>query len=332
MYHLLIIFLLSASCAMAKYPLSDHYDGETFSNLTPTDHKSIFTVLKWKLTTDAKAWPEKIENKDYELSELGPNDPFIITWVNHASFLIRFHGLTILTDPIYAERASPLSFAGPKRVREPGIVWEKMPKVDVVLISHNHYDHLDLETIKRLNEKFSPVFVVPLGDKDLLESIGVKNIEEKDWWEEIRFEDKKITFLPSQHWSARGLFDKSKSLWGSYMIDNGQQRIYFAGDTGYGKHFKLIKEKYGSPDIALLPIGAYEPRWFMKDHHMNPEDAVLAHRDLGAKKSVGMHFGTFQLTDEWIDAPVKDLELARQKYELKPNDFVVLDVGESLWP
>lgn len=321
--------ILVAGCAMAKYPLSDHYDGKTFSNITPTEHKSLFAVLKWKITTQAAQWPDEVKNNSYDLPRLTDEKTAIVTWINHATFLIQMKDLVIMTDPIFSERASPFTFLGPKRVRNPGFSLDVLPKVDVVLISHNHYDHLDLESLKILNQKFSPLFIVPLGDKELLESAGIRNVLEQDWWNETRFSDIKITFLPAQHWSARGLFDKSKTLWGSYLIDNGKKKIYFAGDTGYGKHFSLIKEKFGKPDLSLLPIGAYEPRWFMKDYHMNPEDAVGAHLDLGTQRSIGMHFGTFQLTDESIDDPVHELDRAKAKFQIKDNEFMLLDTGES---
>src|SRR5690606_12455675 len=162
---------------------------------------------------------------------------------------IQIDGLNIITDPIWSERTSPVSFAGPKRVRAPGMTFESLPPIDVVLISHNHYDHLDLPTLERLKDAFNPIFVVGLKNRELLESVGIKNIVELDWWQKQKIKNMDFTFVPAQHWSARGLFDKRKMLWGGFVIE-GSKRIYFAGDTGYGKFFKTIKEKIGEPDLS----------------------------------------------------------------------------------
>lgn len=317
---LLLCFCLST---WAKYPLSDHYNGDTFFNPGNHEIKSLWQVLKWKLTTEASPWPATVPNRKYPFATFSPDQRAKITFINHATFLLQFEDLTVLTDPIFAKRASPVSFAGPKRVREPGLRLEELPAVDVVIISHNHYDHLSLESLKHIDEKFHPLFLVPLGDEELLKKAGIQNVREMDWWQEQRVKEHTITFLPAQHWSARGLFDKCKSLWGSYFISGKDFKTYFAGDTGYSDHFKRIRERLGGPDVALLPIGAYEPRWFMKFSHMNPEDAVVAHSDLAAKLSIGMHFGTFQLTDEGIDDPVEALK------RVAAENFIILDQGES---
>jgi len=305
-----------------NYPLSDHYDGSSFFN--PDDHHmhSIFDLLKWKFTSSASKWPDTIENKKYDLPRLS-SEKALVTFINHASFYIQVNGLNIITDPVYSERVSPLTFAGPKRVREPGVDIDSLGKVDVVIISHNHYDHLDARTLKDLNNKYKPLFLVPLGDYRIMHILGIKNVKEMDWWETVEVKGVKIHFTPAQHWSARGLMDKCDSLWGSYLIESESSKIYFAGDTGYGKHFKKIHEKYGAPDLSLLPIGAYAPRWFMKFHHMDPEDAVLAHKDLQSKMSFGMHFGVFQLTDEPIDEPIEKLN------SFNIDNFKVLDIGET---
>lgn len=326
----MMIFLLFFSyfADAKKYPLSDHYDGEKFLNPEGHDLKSFLSVLKWKLTNNVSQWPVSVPNSNYTLPALEAYKG-VVTFINHASFLVQLPGVNILTDPIYAERTSPVKFAGPKRVRAPGLAFELLPPIDVVVISHNHYDHLDLETLQRLDGKFHPLFLVPLGDEKLLKNAGIQNVKELDWWEEIQIKDLKIIFTPSKHWSARGLFDKCESLWGSFMLDHGGRKIYFAGDTGYGSHFKKISERIGAPQISLLPIGAYEPRWFMRAFHMNPEEAVKAHIDLGSHLSIGMHLGTFQLTNEAYDAPIKALHAGRKKLGISPEKFRVLDQGES---
>lgn len=313
-----------------SYTKSDHFDGKKFHNLDVRDDlKSFWSVMKWKWTSTPAQWPERMVNEEHKFETLSPDSKSVVTFINHASFLIQLPGVNVLTDPIYAERASPFSFAGPKRVRAPGINLELLPKIDLVVISHNHYDHLDLETLVQIDQKFHPLFLVPLGDEKLLKKAGIQSVKEVDWWEEYRLKDTKVIFTPSQHWSARGLFDKSQSLWGSFYFDNGASKIYFGGDTGYANHFKEIRIRYGAPDIALLPIGAYEPRWFMKAHHMNPEDAVKAHLDLASMFSIGMHFGTFQLTDEEIDRPLKDLVFAREAFKVPAESFRTLSEGES---
>ena len=326
----LAMLMLTFELEAGPYPKSDHYNGKTFFNPGQDDLKSFWQVLKWQLIGDKQEWPENVANKNYPLRPLGSNEKVNATFINHATFLLQLPGINILTDPVYSQRVSPMTFAGPKRVRAAGIPFELLPKIDVVVISHNHYDHLDLETLKMLDGKFHPLFLVPLGDEKLLKQAGIQNVKELDWWEEVRIRDNRFIFSPSKHWSARSLWDKNECLWGSFMVDNGQSKIYFAGDTGYSPHFLDTKSRLGEPDLALLPIGAYKPQWFMQTHHMNPEEAVKAHIDLGAVRSIAMHFGTFQLSDEGINEPIDDLELAREKLNISPEEFLILDQGQAL--
>lgn len=326
-----ILFLILVGCSVSAkrdYPKSNHYNGKTFFNPSFHGEKSFFDVMKWRWTADRAEWPATIENKTYPKIPLDKHKA-IFTFIGHASYLVQTPGLNIITDPVFSERASPVSFAGPKRVRRPGIEIDQLPKIDVVLVSHNHYDHLDVESLKTLHKNSNPLFLVPLGDRELLQSLGIDNVQELDWWQDVQVRDTKITFVPTHHWSARGLFDRCESLWGGYVVTTPKLKFYFGGDTGYDTHFAQTKEKLGSPDVALIPIGAYEPRWFMKEHHMNPEDAVQAHMDLGSKLSLGIHLMTFQLTDEAFEAPVEALEKAKTKLA-DPGSFRVLDVGESL--
>jgi L-ascorbate metabolism protein UlaG (beta-lactamase superfamily) len=328
---LFLLFLVTAySCACSsstQYKISDHYDGKKFRNTTEITPKGFLDLLKWKLSFKSADWPGYVDVPIVTLKE-APKDKLVVTFITHASFFIQAESVNILTDPIWSKRASPLSFAGPARHQGAGLTLESLPKVDIVLISHNHYDHMDRESIANLETKFSPLFITPLGNMEKVKSFGAKNVQEYDWWEsKIITPDLKITLTPAQHWSSRTPFDRNIALWGSYFIESKNHKVYFAGDTGYGPHFKDIQKRIGTPTVSLLPIGAYEPRWFMKDMHMNPEEAVLAHMDLESKFSLGMHFGTFQLTDEAQDTPVKDLEMAKLK--LKVNDFMAPKPGES---
>ncbi len=311
-----------------SYPKSDHYDGEKFFLPWGDDLKSFWSVIKWKLTSSSEPWPDQIPVKNYPFRPLGNSETASATFINHATFLLQFPGLNVLTDPIYSERAGPFGFVGPQRVRSPGIPFESLPPIDVVVVSHNHYDHMDIETLKKLDAKFHPLFLVPLGDEKLLKSENIEHVQALDWWDEVRVKNVRFIFAPAQHWSARHLWDKNKCLWGSWMIDSGVLKVYHGGDTGYGRHFLDIKTRLGAPDLALLPIGAYEPRWFMRYYHMNPEEALKAHLDLEARTSIGMHFGTFQLTDEGIDRPLNDLKLAQEKQKISQDKFFILDQGE----
>jgi L-ascorbate metabolism protein UlaG (beta-lactamase superfamily) len=317
---------------MGKKSISDHFDGKRFFNPTlPGDFApsrgSTLRMMRERRTR----WPRWVENKGVPRLEgpLGANEA-AITFVNHATFLIQIDGVTILTDPVWSERASPLRWAGPRRVREPGVPFEDLPAIDVILLSHNHYDHLDIATLMRLRRRCDPTVVTAHGDARLVAPLGYTKIHELDWWDDVRFTDMlRITFVPAQHFSARGLFDRQKSLWGGYVLEFQGRRIYFGGDSGYSTHFRDIKARLGSPDIAILGIGSYEPQWFMAPIHMNPAEAVRAHCDLGAKQSIGMHFGTFQLTPEPIDEPKQELARALVQGGIPDSQFVVLEEGET---
>ncbi|UII29597.1 MBL fold metallo-hydrolase [Fulvivirga ulvae] len=323
---------LSGSDSGMERKVSDHYNGKKYFNPTLDKQFSpgisdIFQMMK----EGREEWPENLENKGVpSLNEDLKPDDIALTFVNHASFLIQTADLNILTDPVWSKRASPVSWFGPKRVRKPGVEIDSLPHIDIVLISHNHYDHLDTETLKQLDERFSPKVIVPVGDKDLIKSIGIKNVKELDWWESVQVNSETcITFTPSQHSSARGLFDKDESLWGSFFILHRERSIYFGGDGGYSTHFADIKERLGAPEFAILGIGAYAPRSFMKAIHMDPAEAVIAHKDLGAKQGIGMHFGTFQLSSEAIDQPQRDLAEALEKEMLSQDSFITLQEGET---
>jgi L-ascorbate metabolism protein UlaG (beta-lactamase superfamily) len=215
-------------------------------------------------------------------------------------------------------------------VREPGVSFDELPAISAVLLSHNHYDHCDLATLRALDHRSAPVFVAPLGHAPLLKSAGLRRVEELDWWQETAAESLRIRLTPAQHFSSRGPLDRNRALWGGFLVEAGRHRLFFAGDTGYGSHFHEIRERCGGPiDLALLPIGAYEPRWFMKDIHMDPAEAVQAHLDLAARESIAMHFGTFRLTAEGIDEPLVGLRSALRAAGVPETRFRALDFGES---
>lgn len=263
-----------------------------------------------------------------------------ITWIGHATMLVQANGLNVLTDPMFSERASPIQSLGPKRVQAPGVSLAQLPPIDVVLISHNHYDHLDKTSVLALANRAqaATLFIVPLGVKALFDDLGINNVKELDWWDSVNVKGVEFNFTPVQHWSARGLGDRSQTLWGGWAVLGAQTHWYFSGDTGYSQDFADTQKRFadrqtaaqgGGFDLALIAVGAYEPRWFMKDQHVNPAEAVQIHLDLKAKRSVGVHWGTFNLTDEPLDQPPKDLAVAVKERELAADAFTVMAVGET---
>ena len=330
------VFLLisCASTADEKIPKSDHYNSEkdVFFNPHAKEDHGFFEFLKWIFNRNQGAWPEKVPLKSKpNLPQKLESNQMAITFVNHATFLIQIPGLNILTDPIWSDRASPVSFAGPKRVISPGIKISQLPRIDVIIISHNHYDHMDLETLKKLNDKYHPKILVPLRNKRFLQSKGLENIEELDWWDNIDLNKNEITLVPAQHFSSRSLFDRNKTLWGGFVIKHKDLKIFFAGDTGYSPHFKEIAQRFGGVQLSLLPIGAYKPRWFMGPVHIDPYEAVKAHLDLKSQQSIGMHYGCFKLADDSFKSPVEDLIKAKQKFKIKDNSFRTMNEGQTLY-
>jgi L-ascorbate metabolism protein UlaG (beta-lactamase superfamily) len=273
-------------------------------------------------------WPHRLE---VQVSQPPPLDgaAAAITFIGHATFLIQTQACNVLTDPMYSQRAGPLGVFGPQRVRQPAVRFEDLPPISMVLLSHNHYDHCDLPTLAKLAKRFDPIVVTPVGNGPLVRSAGIRRIEELDWWQEARSSVLPITLTPAQHFSARTPFDRNRALWGGFTLAAGDARIYFAGDTAYTSAFHDIRQRLGPIDLALLPIGAYEPRWFMQSVHMNPLEAVRAHLDLEAPESIGMHFGTFQLTSESIDEPVRALAEACRAKSVPSSRFRALGFGES---
>ena len=327
---LVFLFLIVlSSCA--------YFDNEIFENnnqniiLEPgeeADDKSFFGpgYSFWRELRSVERG--KIElSREYKNLEEKPNG--YTSWIGHSSFIINNFDLNIITDPIFSERASPFSFFGPKRLIPPAIDYEDLPNIDVIVISHNHYDHLDKKTIKNLN-KINPdiIYLVPLKLKKWFEGLGTKNVYELNWWEEKKIKNTTFTFVPVQHWSRRGLFDKNKTLWGGWWIENDNIKLVHLGDTGYTNDFIEINKRLGSPDLAFIPIGAYAPRWIMKESHMNPEEAIKTAFDLDAKKSIGMHWGTFILTTEPTEEPRQILENLIIEKDLNKDFFSTILPGD----
>jgi L-ascorbate metabolism protein UlaG (beta-lactamase superfamily) len=324
---------------MSRYyngPVSDHFDGERFFDQLAAPLRRRLDLLRWFLQrrfdrTKAK-WPDRAPSPFAD--EPPPRVEGAacrVSYVGHASWLIQTAGLNILLDPIWSERASPFRNIGPKRVNDPGIAFAKLPPIDVVLVSHAHYDHLDLATLSQLNTAHHPRIVTPLGNDTIMRNHDAAIAAEAfDWDGRVDLGAAAVTLVPTSHWSARNLSDRNMSLWASFVIEAPFGKVYFVGDSGYGngRLFRRARERNGLFRLAILPIGAYEPRWFMRDQHMNPVEAVQALIDCGAELALASHYGTFQLTDEAIDAPVLALAEALRAAGILPARFRALRPGE----
>ena len=308
------------------------FDGRTFGFPGADPQASLFDVLRWATTRQKTKWPRHVPNPPPTPIVPRVNDDALrATFVNHATVLIQSAGLNVLTDPVWSRRVSPSRFAGPARHRDPGIAFDALPPVDVVLVSHNHYDHMDLRTLARLRERDDPLFLVPLKNAGYLRRMGIAAAE-LDWWgEQALSETASATLVPSRHWSSRRLGDANRALWGGYVLRLPGGAVHFAGDSGYGdgEHFREARRRLGPFRLALLPIGAYEPRWFMRPQHMNPDEAVRALADLEAEAALAIHFGTFQLTDEGIDDPPRALAAALDAHGVPRTRFRVLEHGTA---
>ena len=325
---------------MSRYyngPVSDHFDGTRFFNPHGMQPKSRRDLLRWLLDRRRRggraqwpAWapspfvdrpPPRVEGAAWRIS-----------YVGHASWLLQTAGLNMLLDPVWSKRASPFRFLGPKRVNDPGIAFSDLPPIDVVLVSHGHYDHLDLATLSRIAAAHRARVITPLGNDSIMRRHDSKIAAEgHDWESRIEIgEGLAVTLVPTQHWSARSLSDRNMMLWASFVIETPAGRIYFVADSGYGegRNFRSVRERHGAFRLAILPIGAYEPRWFMRDQHMNPPEAVAALIDCGADYALAHHHGTFQLTDEAIDAPRQALAEALSAAGIPAERFRVLQPGQ----
>jgi len=324
------------------------------NNYLPFEPKSLGEVLRWRWNAHRSGVPRPPQAP---IPQVAPDLAFLqanaragtamrpsATWIGHATVLLQFAGLSVLTDPVFSERASPLSFIGPKRHQPPGVPLAGLPHIDLVLASHNHYDHLDGASVDALQRQAGgpPLFVVPMGVKAWLADRGIANAVELNWWESHTLQAPagpvEVALVPAQHWSGRGLADRMQTLWGGFAVFAPDCHLFYAGDTAYSRDFVDIQARYadrqspargGGFDIALLPIGAYEPRWFMAPQHVNVEEAIRIHRDLRAKRSLGVHWGTFQLSDEALDDPPRALAEQQRLQGLSDSEFFVLAIGET---
>ncbi len=366
-------------------PKSAHFNGKFFFNPWSARDpvaKSRREIWKWSRTRKPAPWPAWIETPP------GPPPPARIapgsgkvraTFINHSTVLLQMEGINLLTDPIWSARCSPVPWAGPKRVHAPGIRFEDLPPIDAILLTHNHYDHMDLPTLRRLMRVHGnppPPIFTGLGNSAFLEKKGIKGARDLDWWDSVELRSSssppsssqeptrrdapaadsnsnapstgtvRITYVPAQHFSARGLNDRNAALWGGFVVEAFPSRhdaassssystrlaVYFAGDTGFAPHFEEIARRFGPFRLAMLPIGAYDPAWFMQPGHINPEEAVRAHQILGAQHSLAIHWGTFQLTDEPREEPVERLARALQSSGIPAERFRALAPGEWIEP
>ena len=341
---------LNADCSAAPPPAdaaSPHHRGDGFkNNHVNFQPKGLAALLAWKWQAMLDGLPRAPQSPT---PRVAPDLAFIaanaragarmvpaVTWIGHASTLLQIGGVNVLTDPIFSERASPIAGLGPKRALPPGLAIEQLPRIDVVVISHNHYDHLDEASVVALAHQAggAPVFLVPLGNKAWFEALGLRSAVELDWWQSHHVGAVEFVMTPVQHWSGRGFGDRLQTLWGGWAMLAPDFSAFFGGDTGYSPDFAEIDRRLsprngGGFDLAILPIGGYAPRWFMAQQHVDPAEAVRMHRDLRARQSFGMHWGTFELTDESLDEPPRAVAVARQAAGVADDEFFVLAVGES---
>ena len=329
-------------------PRPSHHGEKGFqNNYASFEPKSVWTLMQWQLGAARDGLPKPPQQPT---PTVAPDLAFIhanakagalmqpaVTWIGHATVLVQLGGINVLTDPIFSDRASPVSFAGPRRVQPPGLTLEQLPRIDAVVVSHNHYDHFDEASVVGLQQQRSgpPLFIVPLGNKAWTEGKGATRVVELDWWQSQQVGAVEIVFTPVQHWSGRSLNDRLRTLWGGYAMFASDSHVFHAGDTGYSRDFRDIRERFAPRqgtqgfDLALLPLGAYEPRWFMSQQHVNPSEAVQIHKDLRATRSLGMHWGTFALSDESLDEPPRALAQARRAASLPDDDFFVMAIGQT---
>ncbi len=326
---------MTAARAKNRYyqgPVTDHFDGVRFFSPNQPQDKGFAELLRWQLGGGRKDWPESFPSpfQDRPPAEVKGLRTVLI---GHASFLIQVAGLNILTDPVFSERASPVSFSGPKRVNAPGIAFEDLPPIHAVLINYKDYDHLDLDTLGRLWQQHRPKVIAPLGNDAIIRAEHPQiPVETRDWGQSVEIGNGVVVHLePAYHWSARGINDRRMALWCAYVLTTPVGAIYHIGDTGFGdgKIFHAVRERFGRLRLAHLPIGAYEPRWFMEPQHMNPEDAVKVFQIIAPEQALGHHWGTFRLTNEGVEEPPQELATALQTAEISPDLFRPLRPGEA---
>lgn len=313
-------------------PASDHFNGKTFFNPHHVN-RTWLDVLRWRFTSKPAPWPKTLPPIVVAPPARPADGGVAVTWIGHATFLVQTRELTLLTDPHFSARCGPFRVLGPKRVRPPAVPLADLPRVDVVLLSHDHYDHCDLATLRTLARRDDPLVITPLAHRKLLARAGVRRLVELDWWEThpLAGTGDRVTLTPARHWSNRLSGKRNARLWGGFYVQlAGGRTFWFSGDTGYDTQlFGDIRRRLGAPDRAMIPIGAYEPRWFMAAQHCDPEEAVRIHREVGAEVSLAMHWGTWRLTDEAWDEPPRALAAARAAAGLPETAFRVLDPGQT---
>ena len=316
---------------MARFPESDHCDGERFFSPWASTDRGLKELREWRRRRQRSGWPDHVPLARHEpppaVVERGK---IAVTFIGHSTFVLRTSDAVIITDPVFTTHAGPFGRLGPRRVRPPAIPLEDLPAIDVALVSHSHYDHLQPSSLRAIARRGSPAFVTSLGLRPYLEGLGLPRVTDLDWWEATDVGGARVTGVPAQHFSARTPWDRNRTLWSGFVVESGDATVYFAADSGYCPAFAEIGRRFPRIDVALIPIGAYEPRWFMQPLHVNPEEAVRIHLDVAPRVSVGMHFGTFQLTDEAIDEPLRALERARAARGVPAEAFRTLDFGETL--
>jgi L-ascorbate metabolism protein UlaG (beta-lactamase superfamily) len=326
--------MATAAAPSLPFPVSDHCNGRTFFNPRRHLNRGLTDLLRWKLSSRPAAWPASVPVTPRRPAPLPGAGALAAHWINHATFLLQTSAGTVLTDPVFSDRVSPVGWAGPRRVHAPGIAFADLPAVDVVLLSHDHYDHCDLPALARLAATQKPLAITLLGNAPLLREAGFapERIVELDWWgRHTTAAGLTVVATPSRHWSNRLSGPRNGRLWGGFHLAAGGRTAHFVGDTAYDDEmFRAVRTRCGAPDLAMIPIGAYEPRWFMAAQHCNPAEAVRIQRDLGAKLSLGMHWGTFQLTDEAREAPVTALAAALAAEQLPSSAFRALQPGEGV--
>jgi len=312
-----------------------HHTHDGFRNPYPGFKKRGFRdFLKWMITERRSNGDSESEGV-YSFERAGNDGAFLranrsdftVTWMGHSTVLVQLAGVNILTDPIWSNRASPVSWAGPKRYTEPGVAFGDLPEINVVLISHDHYDHLDTATLNRLGSR--PLYLVPLGIGEFLEERGIVNYRELDWWDRTEYRGITFNCTPAQHFSGRGMFNRNSTLWCGWAVRGETQSFYFAGDSGYFPGFREIGERYGPFDLVCVPIGAYLPKWFMGPVHTNPAEAIRAFHDLEGRVFVPIHWGTFTLAADPPGLPPTVLLKEIQKRQLNGDDFWLLRHGET---
>jgi len=306
--------------------------GGPFRNLDPPVHRPFWRSVTWiarKLVLSRHHPPTPFQPISQADLRALPSS-LRVFWLGHSTVLLQLDTLVLLTDPIFSPRASPVSFAGPRRLVPLPLQPEQLPRIHVVLISHNHYDHLDKASVEFLVRHSNPLFLVPRGVGQLVRRWGSRRVVELDWWEFVQYAGVRFHCTPARHFSGRGLTDRNRTLWASWYIESPEHRIYFGGDTGYGQHFRLIRQRLGAPELVLMPIGAYKPRWFMAEVHIDPDEALRAFRELEGEHFVPIHWGTFDQADEGLQEPPQRLRAAASELGIPQTQLHILPIGGSL--